>query len=264
MRNRLAGVLLLIATPVAAHDFWIEPTRFQATAGVPEKLIVQVGHGTDRARWGGGLARVVRFDIVDANGGRDARSALTLGGAADATLSFGQGTSIVVMETNHARSDLPALRFNDYAKVEGLTPILVARAATKRDDTPGREIYSRRAKALVHIGSRVKRGDATRPVGLTLEIIPQINPYALKPGEAFPVRVVYQGKPLAGATVKLNNLEFDVKPVAVKLTDATGNVVFDVPRTGRWQLNVVWSKPVTDNPAADFDTTFSSLTFGWR
>jgi len=267
MRIGLSGVLLLaITAPVAAHDFWIEPAHFQVTAGVPEPFVVQVGHGTDRQRWGASANRVVRFGVVAGKGIRDTRSSLTIGGTtADAILTFATpGTQVVVLETNHASSELPALRFNDYAKVEGLTPIIVARSAAGRSDTPGREMYSRRAKSLVQVGGASDPRSGTQAVGLTLEIVPQINPYALNPGVPLPVRIIYQGKPLSGATVKLNNLDFDVKPLAIKLTDARGIAAFDIPRTGRWQLNVVWSKPVTGNPAADFDTIFSSLTFGWR
>ena len=185
-------------------------------------------------------------------------------GIADASLRLATpGTYMIVMETNHTGSELPFVRFNDYARDEGLTPIIAARAKAGSTGTTGREIYSRRATALIQVGN-TRTPNVTRPIGLTLEIVPQVNPYALAASAAFPVQVLYEGKPLAGATIKLNNLDFDAKPLAIKLTDRTGRASFDVPRTGRWQLNVVWSKPVKGNPAADFDTTFSSLAFGWR
>lgn len=251
--------------PAAAHDFWVQPERFVAAAGDTVPIVVQVGHGADRQRWGGGLKRVVRFDVLGPQGRADARARLTLGGpTADATLRLATpGTHMIVMATNHTGSELSFIRFNDYARDEGLTPIIAARAKAGSTGTTGREIYSRRATALIQVGS-MRTPNVTRPVGLTLEIVPQVNPYALAASAAFPVQVLYEGKPLAGATIKLNNLDFDAKPLAIKLTDRTGRASFDVPRTGRWQLNVVWSKPVKGNPAADFDTTFSSLAFGWR
>lgn len=254
-----------LAAPVAAHDFWLQPERFLVAPADAVPVVVQVGHGTDRQRWGGGAKRVVRFDVHGPKGRSDARAMLTLGdAAADATLRLATaGTYMIVMETNHAGSELNFVRFNDYARDEGLTPILAARRRAGSTGTTGREIYSRRAKALVQVGD-TRSTSVTRPVGLTLEIVPQINPYALAANAAFPVQVLYGGKPLAGATIKLNNLDFDAKPLAIKLTDRTGRAAFDVPRNGRWQLNVVWSKPVVGNPAADFDTTFSSLAFGWR
>ncbi len=77
-----------------------------------------------------------------------------------------------------------------------------------------------------------------------------------------PITVLYAGQPLAGAYVKLNNLDFDARPVATATTDAHGSAVFTVPFKGLWQMNVVWTKPIRDTKA-DFDTVFSSLTFGW-
>jgi uncharacterized GH25 family protein len=78
-----------------------------------------------------------------------------------------------------------------------------------------------------------------------------------------PVQVFFKGRPLAGALVKLTNLEFDVRPVATHLTDSSGRAQFEVPRTGDWLINVIWTQPIKGNPNADFETTFSSLSFGY-
>ena len=61
----------------------------------------------------------------------------------------------------------------------------------------------------------------------------------------------------------LNNLQFDGRPVAKVITDRAGQATFTFPRIGAWQLNVLWTKPLIGNPNADFDTTFSSLAFGF-
>jgi uncharacterized GH25 family protein len=75
--------------------------------------------------------------------------------------------------------------------------------------------------------------------------------------------VIYDGHPLAGAFVKLNNLDFDARPVETHKTDARGQATFTIPFRGLWQMNVVWTKPIRGNPKADYDTVFSSLTFGY-
>ena len=137
----------------------------------------------------------------------------------DAILSFSApGTQMLLFESTDALSNLPSIRYNDYAKVEGLTPALEYRARTGQTEANGRESYSRRCKALIDVGGGAggKPNPAiTRPVGFTLEIVPAISPYALKPGQLLPVQVLYQGRPLAGALVKLTNLEFDVRPVSI-------------------------------------------------
>jgi uncharacterized GH25 family protein len=139
------------------------------------------------------------------------------------------------------------------------------RQRPRANQKPGREVYSRRTKTLVQVGKLdPKAGSpATKRLGLNLEIVPERDPYRLAAGQDLPVRVFYEGRPLVGALVKLTNLDADAKPVAMKLTDAAGRARFDVPRKGKWLLNVVWIKQVSGVPNADYQTTFSSLTFGY-
>lgn len=268
MRRTMVLALALVAVPAAGHDFWIQPARFLVAPGAAVPVTLFVGHGADRQRWGVKASRVVRFADIGAGGTFDRRGLLhTESGSEDAVLRLETpGTHIVMIETSHAVSTLPALRFNDYLKVEGLTPAIALRARRGIEATEGREIYSRRGKALIQVGALPRAGDrgaVTRPIGLKLEIVPQKNPYALAAGEALPVRIIYDGKPLPGALVKLNNLDFDAKPIAEVRSDAAGRAFFAIPRQGRWQINVIWTTPIAGNSAADFDTTFSSLTFGF-
>ena len=44
-----------------------------------------------------------------------------------------------------------------------------------------------------------------RVVGQQLEIIPQRDPFKVKPGEKLPVKVIFEGKPLAGAGVEIGD-----------------------------------------------------------
>ena len=265
---RLLTCAAVALTPAiaSAHDFWVQPQVFAAAPGATVPFTIQVGHGTFRQRWGAAIERIVRFDDIGPQGIIDRRAVLQAPGAAqDGALTFATpGTHVIVLETNLAASELPSIRFNDYAKVEGLTPALVQRERLKLTDSPGRELYSRRAKALVQVGTvDAAQPQVTRAVGLTLEIVPQRNPYSLAPGELLPVEILYQGKPLPGALVKLNNLDFDARPIETHLTDAAGRTAFNPPRRGKWQLNVIWTRPLTGNPKADFETVFSSLTFGF-
>ena len=265
MRAGIAIVLaLLIGAPAIAHDFWIQPSRFAARPGEALPFTLLVGHGTARQRWGLPTARVLRFADISAAGTTDRRAILhTESGDDDGSLVFAApGTHVIVLETSPAVSVLPALRFNDYLKAEGLAPAIEQRARTGQTGSDGREFYSRRAKTLVQAGAAGAQPHVTQPTGLKLEIVPQRSPYDLKVGEALPVRILYEGRALSGATVKLNNLDFDAAPIAQKLTDANGMATFTVPLRGRWQLNVIWTRPIS-NPAADFDTVFSSLSFGF-
>ena len=125
--------------------------------------------------------------------------------------------------------------------------------------TRGRELYSRRGKAIFQVGRRLT-DDPVRPIGQTLEIVPARNPYALRPGEELRLRVWFRGVPLAGAQVVLERLGEVAALGAPAISDARGEVAFPFAR-GAWKANVVWSVPIED-PRADYETIFASLTFG--
>ncbi len=146
-----------------------------------------------------------------------------------------------------------------------MTPALEMRQKTGTMAADGREVYSRRAKALIQVGPYGKADDAiaTKPVGMSLEIVPQANPYAPGFKGALPVRIYYYGKPLAGATVMMNNLDFDDRPTQIVKSDVNGNATLTFPHIGLWQANVVWTRPIANDPKADYETMFSSLTFGY-
>jgi uncharacterized GH25 family protein len=263
----LAASMVMVSAPVAAHDFWIQPQQFQVASGAPLGFTFQVGHASFRQRWGNGLERIVLLDDIVAGKKTDHRSDVQVTGATDFVSRLAPaGLHVVAMQSTTALSELPAIRFNDYAKAEGLVPILAARQRDKAMQLPGRERYTRRAKAFIQVGPQggTSQALATRPVGLKLEIVPDRNPYALGPSRKLPVHVLYRGALLANATVKLTDLDQDAKPIAVAITDRDGRAEFTVPSKGRtFLLNVIWSEEVKDDPKTDFDTTFSSLTFGY-
>ena len=264
-RLGLIFAVLGVAHGANAHDFWLQPRTFNPSVGQSDPVTIQVGHGPFRSRWSGALDRVVLFRNVSPTTKVDLRPLLHPTPDQDAVLTFNApGAQMLLFESTDALSNLPSIRYNDYAKVEGLTPALQYRAKTGQTQANGRESYSRRCKALIDVGAGGRPNPAiTQPVGFSLEIVPAVNPYGLAPGQPLPVQVLFHGKPLAGALIKLTNLEFDVRPVSMHLTDASGRANFEIPRTGDWLINVIWTEPIKANPAADFKTVFSSLTFGY-
>lgn len=262
----LLTVAVAIAAPVSAHDFWLQPRGWQTSVGTPLPFTVEVGHGGFRERWTGKAERLVALRDLTPKRRIDLRPAFKAGGLEPhLTRAFDEpGLHIIGLASTNAVSELPSIRFNDYLKVEGLTPAIEARARSGSNDRPGREIYSRRAKALVQVGAGTPADAAfaTRAIGLTLEIVPERSPYALGPDRQLPVRIVYHGRPLAGALVKLTSLEFDAKPLEIKRSDANGRVTFRVPPVGSWLVNVIWTRPIK-SPVADYETIFSSMTFGY-
>lgn len=264
-------LLLAIGSPLTAeaHDFWVQPDRYWMTVDVAVPITLQVGHGAFRQRSPIPLRRIVGFTATGTQGvSLDLRENLHLGDPReDGNLQFHTpGTYVLVLQTDdRAQSHLPATRFNDYLKVEGLTGGLAERERTQRMDRDGSESYSRIAKSIVQVGAAAgSQTQVTEPMGLSLEIVPEINPYAQPRPADFPVRVIYEGQPLAGALVKLTNLADDDMPVATRRTDTAGRAIFPMPQEGTWLLNVIWTKPLPNSYETDFATVFSSLSFGFR
>lgn len=273
-RSQGAGIALAVglsalATAAQAHDFWIQPERYRIAPDTPTALTLQVGHGSDRQRSKIGLRRITRFAAVAVDGRSiDLRGRLHPGEASDGDFELPAGGYQLVLETDaRAQSHLPAIRFNDYLRAEGLTPALQDRQRNGRMQAEGSENYSRRSKAIVRVGACDATTPAqwrtmlSRPLGLPLEIVLDQNPYAQPRPSRLPLRVLYEGRTLAGALVKLTRLEDDAQPFATRYTDAEGRAEFAMPAQGRWLLNVIWTKPLPASSETDYETVFSSLSF---
>jgi uncharacterized GH25 family protein len=240
-----------------AHAFWVQPGDFWLNPRAALSWTLQVGDALSRQPSPLPPDRITRFEAIGPTGAvQDLR--------AGATRLVQPGAYVVVLETdNRAYSHQSAMRFNDYLEAEGLTPALEYRARTHRMHVDGFERYSRAAKSIVAVGPRNRQETAivTRPLGLRLEIVPAISPYATPRPEQFPVRVLYGGKPLAGALVKLMSLDQELTVTDQQRTNLAGNASFAMPPGGSWLINVIWTTPLTSASDADYETTFSSLTF---
>jgi uncharacterized GH25 family protein len=271
--GRVAWLLGLLvgsdSSLVSAHDFWLQPSEYWISPNALTSMTLQVGHGPFRQRSPIPARRITRFQAVAPNGAiAELHEQLRMGESAedgDFRLNI-PGAYILVLQTDDsAQSHLPSIRYNDYLQVEGLTPALEQRARLHQMDADGSERYSRCAKAIVQVGQPdgASPGEVDKPVGLPLEIVPEANPYGIPRPANLPVHVIYEGHPLVGATVKLTNLRDDASPFEVHLTDHDGRATFTLPDSGSWLLNVIWTKPLPRSEETDFETVFSSLSFGF-
>jgi uncharacterized GH25 family protein len=252
-----------------AHDFWVQPNEYWISANSTVFMTLQVGHGPFRQRSPIPSQRITRFQAIGPRGSIvDLHEHLRLAQAtedADFPLKT-PGAYVLVLQTdNHAQTQLPAIRFNDYLKAEGLTPALEERLRLHRMDADGSERYSRCAKSIMQVGPAdpSSQAEISKPVGLPLEIVPESNIYAIPRSASLPIRVIYEEQPLAGALVMLTDLSHDASPVEAHLTDRNGHTSFTMPGAGTWLLNVIWTRPLSASEATDFETVFSSLSFGF-
>lgn len=283
LSRRWLALWLLLPLSTAAHDFWLQPERFTIAPGSKIRVDMVVGHDGEVDPWALQWERVVSWRSFGPHGVQDQQSGLVpssarvRGGAVVRLVE--EGTHILALESHHAFSELPAEKFNEYLALEGLTLAQQTRQAHGTGDQPGRELYSRRAKALIQVGAR-QSDQALKPIGQSLEIVPEAHPGGVHGEQArLAFRIYFHGQPLPGALVDLSPVQrsthassqhqdshrhahaTSVTSQPAQRSDAQGRVVFQLPYPGPWRVNVIWSRPLSDHAKADFETVFSSLTF---
>ena len=79
-----------------------------------------------------------------------------------------------------------------------------------------------------------------------MEIVPLKNPLTLKVGDKLPFQVMYEGKPLAGATVAAEGVRKDELK-----TDANGWAQVAIKKNGLNHVKVTRKTATPNNPDAD-------------
>jgi len=268
-KRHLTALLLATATSAAlAHEFWLLPPRFVVAPGTTLSLRVFVGENFTGARWAGKSNRVTRLEHFAPTGPENLTTAATAADTLHPTITFPQaGTHMVTLATNNAFLTLEADKFNSYLKEDGLDYVLLERQKRGSLNKPGREAYRRCAKTLVLAGSPSSADTARawgRPTGLPLELVPEQNPYTLRAGTSFTVRVLADGQPRPGQLVKLWQRS-PGQPVRVNkfYSNQNGRVLFRLSVPGHYMVSTVRMVPAA-GPEADWQSTWSTLTFGFE
>jgi len=258
MRWRLISAASLLAAlaaaPLRAHDFWIEPSSFRPPAPAQIQVALRVGqdfHGDPVPR---DDRKIVRFVAA----GPAVESSIPgLPGTDPAGFARLEQPGLYVLAYRSSRSpiELEAEKFEKYLADEGLEQVSKERARRGESGKPGKEVYSRCAKALVVAGGGPIAG-FDRALGLTLEIVPIRAPAI---GE-FPVALLYEGKPLAGALVVAMNKADPAAKISAR-SDRKGHVVLKLSRAGVWLVKAVHMIPAPADTGADWESLWASLTF---
>jgi len=257
LRLAIFAAAAVVAGPLCAHDFWIEPSTFQPAVGSTLAVRLLVGqklHGEALAR---NPALIARFVLVG-DGGETAVGGRAAGEPAGVVRIDRPGLQLIAYRSLDSPVSLEAAKFEAYLKEEGLETVIEARAKRGESQKPSRELFSRSAKSLIAAGGAGTTG-YDRVLGLTLELGPEKTPYALGEGEDMPVRILYEGKPLAGALVAALPADDPDTKVAQR-SDKNGRVTLRL-RKGTWLIKAVHMIPVSGDPAADWRSIWASLTF---
>ena len=261
IRLSAAFAAIVLCAPLFPHDMWIEPSSFSTETG--RILSVRLRVGQDLL--GDPLPRdpaLIRDFIVEDADGR--RPVIGRDGADPAGLLrvASRGLHVIGYHSNPSTVELTPEKFNQYLKDEGLDAIIQLRAHRNETGASAHEMFSRCAKSLVLSGS-LPAVEGDRPLGFTLELVAERNPYTMRPGQDFPVRLTYEKRPLPGAlVVAINRLNPSEKQAA--RTDGDGRVRFHLQPGGMWLVKAVHMIPAPAGSNAQWVSFWASLTFEMR
>jgi uncharacterized GH25 family protein len=257
----MLAVIALSGAPVFAHDMWIAPTTFSPEVGQTVGVRLRVGQDLLGDPLPRDPALVNQFVVEDAAGrkpiyGRDGADPAGLLRVAM------PGLLVIGYRSNPSAVELPADKFNQYLKEEGLEAIAALRARRNETAATAHELFSRCAKSLV-LSESPSEAQGDRPLGFALELVAERNPYALRAGEDLPVRLRYENRPLAGALVVAMNRLNPSEKLAAR-TDNAGRVRFRLRPGGMWLIKAVHMVPAPAGVGAQWVSFWASLTFEMR
>lgn len=199
----LAAVFILGIFPGWGHDLWINVDRAYLKAGEETKFFIAFGH------------------------------------------HYPQGEIVLKKEDVEIFSHFPGgvnQRIDTHeeekfrvGKVEGKKEgTIILSAYRKRKGTPTTVPSEKFAKTIIQVGN--KTDQIFMPLGHRIELVPLKHPIAIKPGDIFPIRVVYEGKPLSTfvyATYEGFRTEDEPFSSTTK-SDEEGIARIKIDRVGRW------------------------------
>ncbi|MDR1043924.1 MAG: DUF4198 domain-containing protein [Candidatus Adiutrix sp.] len=245
-----ACFIIFLSSPALAHDFW---AGAQSPAeGRPLTAVLGFGHNFPQGE-------AIPADQI----GRRYQPLKLLGPNGQLALKNGAEPKLYVSEQPLAKAaylvlaaTVPAFRSNS---PDGW----LSQAKNEVQGATACRFSSSFGKAVVNIGGARESALISRPVGQDLEIVPQVNPAELRPGQKFPVKVLLKGRPLPGADVRAYYAGFsDEGAYAFAGQTNQDGLINIIPlKAGQWLANVSESRPYPDQARCDTENFNASLTF---
>ena len=259
----LALILSLIAGPVSAHEFWVEPLAYQvAPEGILEAHIVN-GEEFAGAKLPYLPQRFTNFAIFAGD-----ETARVEGRPGDMPAlnqaPVAEGLNVVAYQANNAIVDYETWeKFQNFVNHKDFGDVLRLHQERGLSLNGFKEIYSRFSKTLIGVGNSE---GADRRVGLETEIVALTNPYTDDLSNGFQVQVYYRRELRADTQVEVfEKAADDSVSISLYRTDDQGIAVFPVRPGYRYMVDaVVLREPnieLMETSGAVWETLWANLTF---
>jgi hypothetical protein len=252
-----AVLAALFAPPASAHEFWLEPTDYTPKPGETVPISIRIGQHFKGNAYPYIGAEFKRFAVIDARGERPVKG--IDGDDPAVTMKFARPGLTVLSHysTPETLTFTEWSKFEYYLNFEGLEHVFELHRKRALPQTGIVEIYSRCAKLLMGVGHA--RG-ADRLTGMPLELVAEKNPYALGKDEPLPLRLYYNGKPMAGVQIAAINKSDPDNRLRVR-TDAEGRAQLKLDKPGPWLVNAVHLFAPPPGMKAHWTSFWASMTF---
>ena len=196
----LAFLLALAPTQLSAHEFWLEPIKYQTNQGSDTSVSIRNGENFN----GNELPFIP--DTFEQLTLENATSTYSISGQLGDVPAIQQwpkstGLNIFRFESRKNSVQYPEFdKFAEFAKREGVDWVLSAHKAQYGQEDTVYEVYRRYAKALINVGEA--RGNDVAS-GMTLEMVAIDNPYLETDKDSVKIQLVYQGNPLPDTQISI-------------------------------------------------------------
>jgi uncharacterized GH25 family protein len=260
VRHLVAGlsavVLAAWSAATVAHEFWIEPSDLFPRLDQRVGFRLCVGDGSDAAAIARDESRIETFTMTGP-AGQQTVPGLHGSNPAGIARFTASGDYVIAYETNHAYAQQSATQFDEHLFEVGLETIAASRRRHDEGARPVREAYSRHAKALIKVGAG-KAQD--RVVGLRLELNLEDPGSPSTATDQTTVRLLYLGRPLAGALVTADALGSYGETLEAR-SDTQGRVNLSLRHGHTWRIAAVHMVRGDRALGADWESLWASLVF---
>ncbi|WP_415920666.1 DUF4198 domain-containing protein [Tateyamaria sp. SN6-1] len=249
----------ICAADATAHEFWIEPERYQVAEGDDLVARFKNGEAFEGVSLGYFERSVARYELI-AGGTAETvtprlgdNPALNLPAPAD-------GLTVVIHETTPSFVTYPTWeKFQKFADHKDFADWRAQHTALGFSDPPFRERYTRHAKALIAVGDG--RGQDTHHKMRT-EFVALTNPYDSGFDGTMQVQVFDRDTPRARVQVEVfDRAPDDTVTITLYRTDENGIAAIPVTPGHAYLFDAVILEPIKDHDKAVWDTHWAALTF---
>ncbi len=264
LKHKLTYLLiLLLVLPALAHEFWLEPQQYIFSRTDEINIRFKVGEAFTGKNWKGNREKVSELKLYYADIVDDLNDALS--DEEGDSLQFSiheEGTAMVTFNNTNSFIELEAEKFNAYLLEDGLQAAIGYRKQHNETDSIGREFYQRSVKTIVQVGA-LKTEVYKKQTTLPVDIIPLSHPYKLDNGDTLKVKVLFRGEALANTKIRTWHKLLGKVTDSSFMTNDNGEISFPVNTIGEWMVSCVMMIRLTDDPKAQWQSYWGSLTWGY-